>query len=56
MVLSPSTIQADTWMVATWEDFVAIMDDPEYIESRGYFDNGYMRVEMAPYGRAPSAS
>lgn len=50
MVLSPSPIQTDTWVPATWEDFVAIMDDPEYIEGRGYFDNGYMRVEMSPLG------
>jgi hypothetical protein len=43
-------IQADTWVKATWDDFVAIMDDPQYEEGRGYFDHGYMRVEMAPLG------
>ena len=50
MTLSTSQIQTDTWVKATWEEFVAAMDDPQYEEGRGYFDNGYMRIEMAPLG------
>ncbi len=33
---------------------MVMMDDPQYEESRGYFDNGYMRVEMAPLGAGHS--
>jgi Uma2 family endonuclease len=51
MVLSISQpIQTDTWVKTTWDDFVATMDAPQYEEGRGYFDDGYMRVEMAPLG------
>lgn len=51
MALStPTALQTDTWVKATWSDFVATMDDPLYDEGRGYFDNGYMRIEMAPLG------
>ena len=48
MTLStPQRIQTDIWVKATWEEFVAAMDDPSYEEGSGYFDNSYMRIEMA---------
>ena len=51
MTLSiPHKIQTDTWVKATWKEFVAAMDDPSYEEGRGYFDNGHMRIEMAALG------
>ncbi|MEO1122996.1 MAG: Uma2 family endonuclease [Cyanobacteria bacterium J06635_15] len=50
MTLSPAQVQTDTWVKATWEEFVAAMDEPRYEEGRGYFDNGHMRIEMAPLG------
>jgi Uma2 family endonuclease len=51
MTLSiPKPITTDTWMKATWKTFAAVMEEPQYEEGRGYFDNGYMRIEMAPLG------
>ncbi len=50
MVLSPHQLQTDSWVKATWEDFANAMDDSQYESGRGYFDYGYMRVEMAPLG------
>jgi Uma2 family endonuclease len=50
MTLSPSQIQTDAWVKATWDEFATIMDDPLYEKSRGYFDKGTMRIEMAPLG------
>jgi Uma2 family endonuclease len=51
MSLSTSQeILTDTWIKASWDDFVAVMDAPEYEAGRGYFDNGLMRLEMAPLG------
>lgn len=56
MALSTSTVPAvtlppaDTWVQATWEDFIATLDTPPYNEGQGYFDHGYMRIEMAPLG------
>ena len=51
MPLSTSKIQTDNWVKATWEEFTAAMDKPQYEDGRGYFDQGYMRIEMAPLGR-----
>ncbi|NMF84364.1 Uma2 family endonuclease [Nodosilinea sp. P-1105] len=51
--MAPSTstvLQTDTWVKATWDDFVATLDTAPYDEGRGYFDNGYMRIEMAALG------
>ena len=51
MVLSTrQPIKTDTWVKATWDDFVATLEDPQYEEGQGYFDQGYMRVEMAALG------
>jgi Uma2 family endonuclease len=47
---TPTALQTDTWVKATWNDFVATLDTAPYDEGRGYFDNGYMRIEMAPLG------
>ncbi|MBW4481474.1 MAG: Uma2 family endonuclease [Tildeniella torsiva UHER 1998/13D] len=47
---TPTALQTDTWVKATWDDFVATLDTAPYDEGRGYFDNGYMRIEMAPLG------
>lgn len=47
---SVSIPELDTWIPATWEEFVAIADLPEYAKSRAYFDQGQMRIEMAPIG------
>jgi Uma2 family endonuclease len=54
MTLSTSQIRTDTWVKATWATFAAIMDDPQYEAGRGYFDNGYMRIEMAALGAGHS--
>ncbi|MDB9526132.1 hypothetical protein PN498_09055 [Oscillatoria sp. CS-180] len=50
MILSTSQMQTDTWVKATWNEFAAVMDEPQCEEGRGYFDQGYMRIEMAPLG------
>ncbi|MEM1290181.1 MAG: Uma2 family endonuclease [Cyanobacteria bacterium P01_H01_bin.162] len=46
---SPQT-QTDTWIKATWEAFFDAMNEPQYENARGYFDNGHMRIEMSPLG------
>jgi Uma2 family endonuclease len=51
--MAPSTLQTistDTWVKATWETFVSTVAEPQYESGRGYFDSGYMRMEMAPLG------
>jgi Uma2 family endonuclease len=48
VVSSSQQILTDTWVKATWDEFVSVAyDDPAYTEGRAYFDAGYMRIEMA---------
>lgn len=46
------TIPTDTWVKATWEEFLTFADDPTLVTSRFYYDEGYMRIEMAALGSA----
>lgn len=46
------TIPTDTWIEATWEEFLTFADDPTLESSRFYYDQGYMRIEMAALGFA----
>jgi Uma2 family endonuclease len=51
VVSSSQRILTDTWVKATWDEFVSLAyDDPTYKEGRAYFDAGYMRIEMASLG------
>lgn len=51
MVTSPpQQILTDTWVSASWDEFLAIADNPAYEDGRAYFDAGGMRIEMAALG------
>lgn len=47
-----TTVPTDTWVKADWEDFLTFADDPGLVNSRFYYDEGYMRIEMALLGSA----
>lgn len=49
MVFS-STFATDTWVKASWEEFLELADNPEYEKARFYYYQGCMRVEMAAIG------
>lgn len=46
------TIPTETWIAASWEDFLTFADDPTLAGGRFYYDQGYMRIEMSPLGSA----
>ncbi|MGH8002808.1 MAG: Uma2 family endonuclease [Brasilonema sp.] len=46
------TVPTDTWVDATWEEFLTFADDPTLESGRFYYDQGYMRIEMAALGFA----
>ncbi|HEY9659419.1 MAG TPA: Uma2 family endonuclease, partial [Allocoleopsis sp.] len=46
------TVPTETWVEATWEDFLTFADDPTLVGGKFYYDQGYMRVEMSPLGSA----
>jgi Uma2 family endonuclease len=39
-------IPSDTWIPATWEDYLRALEDPNHEKSKGYYSNGRMRLEM----------
>ncbi|MBD0301464.1 MAG: Uma2 family endonuclease [Tolypothrix sp. T3-bin4] len=48
------TIATDTWIKATWEEFLTFADDPTLVGGRFYYEQGEMRIEMAALGTAHS--
>ncbi|MGD2179885.1 Uma2 family endonuclease [Lusitaniella coriacea] len=55
MIEAPSLqeyIPTATWVKATWEEFTSLADDPQYAEGKFYYDNGFVRIEMAALGSA----
>ena len=46
------TVPTDQWVEATWEEFLTFADDPTLSIGKFYYDQGYMRIEMAPLGSA----
>jgi Uma2 family endonuclease len=44
-------IVSDRWIQATWDEFMALSDDPVHAETaRFYYDHDTMRIEMAALG------
>ena len=43
-------ILTDTWIVATWDEYIQIIENPIYKKAKGYYHNGRMRIEMPPVG------
>jgi Uma2 family endonuclease len=40
----------DTWVTATWEEYLQSLEDPAYGKAKGYYYDGQMRLEMSPFG------
>ena len=53
VVSSSQRILTDTWVQATWDEFVeTAYKNPAYADGRAYFDTDRMRIEMASLGAA----
>jgi Uma2 family endonuclease len=54
MVSNSSTnlqdLATDTWVKASWEEFIALVNDSIYANGRFYYHQGYLRIEMSPIG------
>jgi Uma2 family endonuclease len=42
--------QTDTWVAASWDEYIQTIEDPAYETARGYYYQGHMRIEMLPVG------
>ncbi len=43
-------LPTDIWVAATWEEFIAMADDPAYSQAKCYYRNGQMRIETMSVG------
>jgi Uma2 family endonuclease len=43
-------IPTDTWVVATWDEYIQAIEEPAYEKAKGYYHNGQLRIEMTPVG------
>jgi len=47
-------VPTDTWINATWDEYLEAINDPAYEKAKGYYFNGQMRIEMAALGNPHS--
>jgi Uma2 family endonuclease len=47
-------LPTDTWVTATWDEYIQTIENPEYEKAKGYYFNGQMRIEMSPVGNPHS--
>ncbi len=51
-----STLQTqfptDTWIPATWEEYIQATENPRYQKAKFYYNQGQLRIEMPPLGHA----
>lgn len=50
MLTDRSTVVTDTWVKATWEEFLIASEHSEINKTRCYYDSGFMRIETMGVG------
>ena len=40
----------ETWVTATWEEYIRAIADPTYERAKSYYHNKQLRIEMTPLG------
>ncbi|MFB2924181.1 MULTISPECIES: Uma2 family endonuclease [Aerosakkonema] len=40
----------DTWVKASWEEFLKLAENPDYVNARFYYHQAYMRIETMSLG------
>ncbi|MDZ7962232.1 MAG: Uma2 family endonuclease [Aulosira sp. DedQUE10] len=43
-------LATDTWVTATWDEYIQVIESPAYEKAKGYYYNHKMRIEMLPVG------
>jgi hypothetical protein len=41
-------LQIESWVAATWGEYLSLVSDPSHAKAKCYYHNGYMRVEKMP--------
>ncbi len=50
MKKTQTQLPTDTWITATWQEYIQTIDDPSYEKAKIYYNNGKLRIEMSPLG------
>ncbi len=50
MVETKTQLPTDTWVVASWDEYIQVIENPAYEKAKGYYHDGRMLIEMAPVG------
>ncbi len=50
MVQLQPKLSTDIWTNATWKQFLASVEDPDYAKAKGYYFNGQMKIETVGVG------
>ncbi|MGB3513061.1 MAG: Uma2 family endonuclease [Microcoleaceae cyanobacterium] len=50
MSKTQTKLPTDTWITATWEEYIQTIEDPSYEKAKVYYNNGKLRIEMSPIG------
>lgn len=48
-------IPTDTWISATWDEYLQVVDHQAYAKAKGYYYDHKMRIELAPLGQDHAA-
>jgi Uma2 family endonuclease len=43
-------IPTDTWVAASWDEYIQAIEDPQLEKAKGYYHNGQLRIEISPVG------
>ena len=43
-------LPTDTWVAASWNEYLQAIENPAYEKAKSYYYNGKMRIEMPPVG------
>ncbi|NEP47046.1 MAG: Uma2 family endonuclease [Okeania sp. SIO2H7] len=43
-------IPTDTWVTASWDEYIRAIEDPAYQKAKSYYRNHQFRIEMSPLG------
>ncbi len=41
-------LPTDTWITATWQEYIQTIENPSYEKAKSYYNKGKFRIEMSP--------
>ncbi len=52
--VAPTQKLTNNWIIGSWEDFINLVNNPEYECGKFYYEQGYLKIEMPPIGSSHS--